>query len=309
MLSDRLQKIKAMDETYCLKKNAYISFSGGKDSTVLSKLVDLALPGNEIPRVYLDTGIDYRAVREFVIEFAENDARVRVVKPAKDIRKTLCEDGYPFKSKEHSQKLALFQRSGMTKTVRDYLGLGTKRTFLCPKRLQGQFREGYALKVSDMCCSRLKKEPADKWAESNGKTVTITGVRKGEGGLRRSMQGCAVFRDKEGKDLKKFHPLFPVSDEWVDEFVKAYGVRLCELYYPPFDFKRTGCSGCPFNPDLERDLEVLERLLPCEKKKAEAVWRPVYEEYRRLGYRLSGQRELGDLDEDKNEERRTAGKD
>lgn len=76
------------------------------------------------------------------------------------------------------------------------------------------------------------------------------------------------------------------------EFVKAYGVRLASLYYPPFNFERTGCSGCPFNSELENDLEILGRLLPAERKKAEAIWKPVYDEYVRLGYRLSGQRDL-----------------
>lgn len=31
----------------------YISFSGGKDSTVLHHLIDEAIPGNKIPRVFI----------------------------------------------------------------------------------------------------------------------------------------------------------------------------------------------------------------------------------------------------------------
>ena len=65
-LQDRLQKIRSMNELHDLEHNAYISFSGGKDSTVLSHLVDEALPGNTIPRVYLNTGIEYKAVVAFV---------------------------------------------------------------------------------------------------------------------------------------------------------------------------------------------------------------------------------------------------
>ena len=38
LLSDRLQKIKSMNELYDLEHKAYISFSGGKDSTVLGYL-------------------------------------------------------------------------------------------------------------------------------------------------------------------------------------------------------------------------------------------------------------------------------
>lgn len=66
LLSDRIQKIKSMNELYDLENNAYISFSGGKDSTVLSHLIDVALPNNKIPRVYLNTGIEYKSVVSFV---------------------------------------------------------------------------------------------------------------------------------------------------------------------------------------------------------------------------------------------------
>lgn len=62
LLLDRLQKIRSMNELHDLEHNAYISFSGGKDSTVLSHLIDEALPGNTIPRVYLNTGIEYKLV-------------------------------------------------------------------------------------------------------------------------------------------------------------------------------------------------------------------------------------------------------
>lgn len=66
MLSDRITKIKSMNDLYDLEHNAYISFSGGKDSTVLSHLIDEALPDNKIPRVYLNTGIEYKDIVAFV---------------------------------------------------------------------------------------------------------------------------------------------------------------------------------------------------------------------------------------------------
>ena len=66
LLADRIQKIKSINELYDLENNAYISFSGGKDSTVLSKLIDEALPNNKIPRLYLNTGIEYLMVVSFV---------------------------------------------------------------------------------------------------------------------------------------------------------------------------------------------------------------------------------------------------
>ena len=65
LLMDRIQKIKQIIKQYG-KENFYISFSGGKDSTVLSALVDMALPDNTIPRVYANTGIEYRLIVDFV---------------------------------------------------------------------------------------------------------------------------------------------------------------------------------------------------------------------------------------------------
>ena len=67
LLQDRLQKIQQIVRKYG-EENFYISFSGGKDSTVLSALVDMALPDNKIPRVYANTGIELNMIRDFVFK-------------------------------------------------------------------------------------------------------------------------------------------------------------------------------------------------------------------------------------------------
>ena len=74
-LFDRLEVIKATNEKYDLEHNAYLSYSGGKDSTILHYLLDMALPNNRIPRVFIDTGIEYQMIREFVLKMAEKDVR------------------------------------------------------------------------------------------------------------------------------------------------------------------------------------------------------------------------------------------
>lgn len=66
LLQDRIQKIQSMNAKYDLLNNAYISFSGGRDSTVLHYLIDEALPNNQIPRVYINTGIEYKSISSFV---------------------------------------------------------------------------------------------------------------------------------------------------------------------------------------------------------------------------------------------------
>ena len=63
-------------------------------------------------------------------------------------------------------------------------------------------------------------------------------------------------------------------------------IALCPLYCQPYNFKRTGCAGCPFSLDLQEQLEIMELYLPNERKQCELIWKPVYDEYRRLNYRL-----------------------
>lgn len=105
-----------------------------------------------------------------------------------------------------------------------------------------------------------------------------------EGGVRETIQSC-IITDKNGK-LKKFHPLLKVSEEWENWYIESRNIKLCKLYYSPYNFKRTGCKGCPFALKLQEQLEVMYTLLPNEYKQCEWIWKPVYDEYRRIGYRL-----------------------
>lgn len=139
------------------------------------------------------------------------------------------------------------------------------------------------LKLSDKCCYKLKKEPIAKWQKISGKTITLTGMRKEEGGNRDHI-GC-VITDNKG-NLKKFHPLLVVSNEWEEWYINKHNIKLCRLYYPPFNFKRTGCRGCPYALDLNEQLEIMNTYLPQEKKMCEMIWKPIYDEYRKIGYRL-----------------------
>lgn len=101
ILFDRLEVIKTTIDKYG-EENFYLSFSGGKDSTVVHHLLDMAIPDNKISRVYSNTGIEYTDIVEFVKELQKTDDRIVIIKPTKNIKKTLDEVGYPFKSKEYS---------------------------------------------------------------------------------------------------------------------------------------------------------------------------------------------------------------
>ena len=78
------------------RDGVYVSFSGGKDSTVLLHLVREDYP--DIPAVFVDTGLEYPEIRQFVKTFDN----VVWLKPKKNFRQVIEDYGYPFISKEVS---------------------------------------------------------------------------------------------------------------------------------------------------------------------------------------------------------------
>lgn len=75
----------------------YVSFSGGKDSAVLLDIVRTMYPN--IPAVFVDTGLEYPEIREFVKGFDD----VEWLKPKLTFRQVIEKYGYPFISKEVSE--------------------------------------------------------------------------------------------------------------------------------------------------------------------------------------------------------------
>ena len=325
LLFDRVNIIKDTITKYG-EENFYLSFSGGKDSTILHHLLDIALPNNKIPRVFIDTGIEYVAIREFVLDLSKNDDRFVILKPSKPIKQTLDSVGYPFKSKQHSHNIMLYQKHNIekfkevkqvidenTSLLKDYdfihaLPLGVKTlvkyyygvrerescisTLTIPKCLKYQLDGWNEFKISDQCCYEMKKKPVHKWEKDNNRKIAITGIRNEEGGTRTMIKGC-ILTDKDGK-VKKFHPLLVVSDDWEDWFIVNQKIQLCKLYRKPYNFKRTGCKGCPFSLELQEQLDTMSIYLPNERKQCEIIWKPVYEEYRRIGFRLKNKMTIWD---------------
>ena len=121
LLFDRLNVIKDTVNKYG-EENFYLSFSGGKDSTILHYLLDQALPSNQIPRVFINTGIEYQAIVDFVKDLASKDNRFVILQPTQPIRPMLEKYGYPFKSKQHSHNVMVYQHSGIGLSVKRYLG-------------------------------------------------------------------------------------------------------------------------------------------------------------------------------------------
>lgn len=82
----------------------YVSFSGGKDSTVLLNLVREDYPN--VRACFVDTGLEYPEIRDFIRTFDNVD----IVRPEMNFKKVIETYGYPFISKEVSKSVYYARR-------------------------------------------------------------------------------------------------------------------------------------------------------------------------------------------------------
>lgn len=82
---------------YYGENGTYISFSGGKDSTVLLDIVRSIYPN--IEAVFINTGLEYPEIYKFVKTFKN----VTILKPEMNFKQVINTYGYPVISKENSQ--------------------------------------------------------------------------------------------------------------------------------------------------------------------------------------------------------------
>ncbi len=91
-----------------------LSFSGGKDSTVVAELILMAqkkynLP--DIPFVFADTKVEYNSIYDFIEWYDKNKHPITKLHPAKAFGRVLKEYGLPFGSKIKSQFISSYQNN------------------------------------------------------------------------------------------------------------------------------------------------------------------------------------------------------
>lgn len=265
----------------------YVSFSGGKDSTVLLALIKLCeeiytIPVGGIPAVFSNTGIELGVTYDFVKWVKENYyPNIEMISPAKPFSWVIQNDGKPMLSKLKSHSLHQYRKGTRTKALHGLLfdgvtrsGKAYYRNRIADKDMH-VLHDDFRIVASEKCCYWMKKKPFEDYEKEHHTKGAIIGIRSAEGGIRkietsrRTHFGGKICTVETDHGIRKY-PIIDWTDEDVDEFIKQYNVPLSDAY-TKYGFKRTGCMACPYAREVDKDLEYLYYHEP-NRYKASMFW-------------------------------------
>ena len=259
--------------------NVYVSFSGGKDSTVLLDIAYNIYPG--IKAMFVDTGLEYPEIRDFVKAFENVD----IIRPKMNFKQVIEKYGYPFISKEVSQKVydGRMKPEGYTKKYFIPASEGGKESHYNMAKYKPLLTAPFT--ISHKCCFVMKKTPAKKYYKENNR-VPITGETAEESVLRTSnwlRHGCNAYDTKT--PVSK--PLSFWTEQDILKYIYIKNLKIASVYGKVIEYKkntdfdnqigfedlnlidksvkykttgcqRTGCMFCGFGCHIRNDERFLK---------------------------------------------------
>lgn len=254
-----------------------ISVSGGSDSDCIVHLVCTYFPEflEKCRFVFVNTGLEYDATKRHLCDLEKRYGieidRIR----GKSVVWAVKNYGVPILNKSKAKTLGEFLR----RTKRGYYLVFEYKSdyygFTESERELARYLDENKIMVSAKCCEISKKNPIHKYDKQKGVDLSVTGIRRAEGGQRATtFKSCFQEYNKNYPDT--FMPLFWWSDETKRIFKKTEGIRYSDCY-EVWGMKRTGCVGCPFGKDTAHELELMYQYEPKLYKAVMAVFGQAYE--------------------------------
>ena len=251
-----LSRIRCWYESFNGQVN--ISFSGGKDSTVLLWLVRSIFP--DVPAVFCNTGLEYPEVIKHVMSF-EN---VTVLRPKMPFHQVIKKYGYPLISKKVARGISILRNpTGKNQNIFRLYNEGINR-FGEPVNgfkiaARWRFLVNAPFNCSDKCCEIMKKEPMRRHTKETGRK-SFVGTMATDSKAREKtylQHGCNGYDMKEPKST----PLGFWTEQDVLETLILYDIPYPSVYGQIkrndrgelycTGVRRTGCVFCMFAMHME----------------------------------------------------------
>lgn len=273
----------------------YISFSGGKDSTVLADLAARIyqifqcrkqMKKDPFHLVFCNTGLEYPEIQKFVHEYAkwledtyEIPVDLEILRPSMTFMQVLSKYGYPVIGKEVAKTIYYARRGSKWAVNRlDGLDKNGKQSDFKERYKKYKFMIDAPFETTQLCCDVMKKGPFKKYeAETGRKPIIATMAEESEQRQAAWLKhGCNAFDGKRPTSqpmsfwteqdvlqyLKRFNiPYAPVYGEIVEEdpqihlFEEENGKKLVTT-----GCDRTGCMFCLFGIMSDKEPNRFQRM-------------------------------------------------
>lgn len=285
-LDDKFQRsIAKVSEWYSRWNNeVYVSFSGGKDSTVLAdicarwcKVIDKPLY-----LVFINTGLEYPEIQKFVKEYAQYlrekygiEVVLDILHPKMRFDEVIKRYGYPLISKEVSEcvgqaRQALERNDGvytyrLLRLQGKLLDKNGEKSIFNHEKYEPLLHTDFI--ASNKCCEVMKKRPAKEYAKRTGRKP-ITAQMAVESKLRTQQwlkNGCNGFNMRSPVS----NPMSFWTEPDVLKYIKSENLPIASVYGDIVEKEgklittgcaRTGCIFCAFGAHLEKSPTRFEKL-------------------------------------------------
>lgn len=257
-------------------KNIMVSISGGSDSDIMLDFIErIGHPFGQVNYVFFDTGLEFQATKEHLKDL-ENKYGITIVrkKSKKPVPLGCKEYGVPFLNKRVSNYINRLQSHGFKwkdkpfeQLYEEYPNCKAALRWWCNEfgeKSQMNIEQNKWLKefmvnnppnfkISDACCTWAKKQTAHLFEKELKPDLICTGVRKSEGGARRTAYKSCF--DSIYNKPDNFRPIFWFKNEEKEYYSEVFCVQYSDCY-TKYGLKRTGCACCPFGLKHEQELEA-----------------------------------------------------
>lgn len=261
--------------------NILCSISGGSDSDIILDICDKCDKEGKVKYIWFNAGLEYQATKDH-LKYLEKKYNIIIGEKRAEKPIPICcaKYGQPFLSKQVSEYVSRLQKHNF-EWKNEELEILLKKYPKCKVALKwwcnawgdkSKFNIEYnkwlkefmilnppLFNISNKCCHYAKKLVAKHAKEDCDCGLSIVGVRKAEGGARSSAyKNC--FSENDGV-ADEYRPIFWYKNSDKEDYEKHYGI-IHSRCYTDYGLKRTGCAGCPYGRDFEKELEIIREYEP-----------------------------------------------